>query len=159
MRKVLLVNDSLFENIVLKDILETIDCKVEMSNEFEALEVMDKFAPNIVIANLIMKETTGDILLNKMKAECPELKTILSSSSNVKLRDLRENKIDYFIQIPVKKEEVEKLMSRVEDTIDIKTTTIIENEEKKIKFCANCGENLKDFSLNSKFCPYCGNKI
>ena len=159
MKKILLINDSAFENIIMKDILETIDCKVEVSNEFEAFAVMDKFEPSIVIANLVMKETTGDVLLNKMKIEHPELKTILSSCSSVKLKDLRENKIDYFIQIPVKKDEIEKVLSKFDSKIETQMVNTIEIEQKKIKFCAFCGENLKDLSLNSKFCPYCGHKI
>lgn len=159
MKKILLINDSVFENFVMRDMLESIGYEVEVSNEFEAFGALEQFDPNIVIANFIMKKTTGDKLLNKMKMERIEIKTILSSSSEVKLKDLRENKIDYFLPIPMKKDELEKVLSKFDEITAGNSESEKFVDNLKVKFCTKCGEKLNDMSENSKYCPYCGNKI
>ena len=146
MKRILLINDSIFENVIMRDILEGIGYEVEVSNEFEAFGAMDQFKPEVVISNLIMKRITGDVLLKKMKLENPQLKTILSSSSVVKVQELSKNDIDYFIQIPSTKDAIEKVLMKFEKEIER-------------KFCAACGGNIEALNINSKFCPYCGNKL
>ncbi len=146
LKRILLINDSIFENVIMRDILEEIGYQVEISNEFEAFGAMDQFKPEVIISNLIMKRITGDILLKKMKQENPQLKTILSSSSIVKVQELSKNDIDYFIQIPSTKNDIEKVLMKLE-------------EEAKRRFCPDCGGNIESLNTNSKFCPYCGNKL
>ena len=141
----------------MRDMLEKLGYEVETSNEFDAYGALDHFKPDVVIANLIMKKITGDILLNKMKLENPDLKTILSSSNEIKAQDLKDKKIDSFIRIPVKQDILEKLL------LDLKkekiTRKVVVKETVKIKFCPECGSNLSELNINSKFCAYCGCKL
>ena len=146
----------------MRDMLEKLGYQVETSNEFDAYGALDHFKPEVVIANLIMKKITGDILLNKMKLENPNLKTILSSSNDIKVEDLKDKKIDSFIRIPVKPDILEKILLdfkkheiRKEPNIkhiDIKQTV-------RNKFCSECGSDLRELNVNSKFCANCGCKL
>jgi two-component system, chemotaxis family, chemotaxis protein CheY len=162
LKRILLINDSIFENIIMKDMLETLGYDVETSNEFEAYGALDNFKPEIVIANLIMKKITGDILLNKMKLENPNLKTILSSSNDMSLEELRKRNIDAFIKIPVNQDAIENIFLGFDRNEIIKESTIkgiAIKEIIKIKFCPECGNDLRDMNINSKFCAYCGYKL
>ena len=145
--RILLVNDSIFENVIMKDMIETLGYQVETSNEFDAYGALDNFKPEVVIANLIMRKITGDVLLYKMKLENPSLKTILSSSNDINIEDLKDKKIDSFIQIPVKQDIIEKLLLN------------LKKEIVKVKFCPDCGNDLEKLNINSKFCAYCGHKL
>ena len=162
MERILLINDSIFENAIMKDMLETLGYEVETSNEFDAYGALDHFKPEVVIANLIMKKITGDILLNKMKLENPNLKTILSSSNDIKAEDLKDKNIDSFIRIPVKQDIIERLLLNLKKDVIKKEANIkdiVVKEIVKIKFCPECGSDLKELNRNSKFCAYCGYKL
>ena len=155
--RILLINDSIFENVIMRDMLDKLGYEVETSNEFDAYGALDHFKPDVVIANLIMKKITGDVLLNKMKLENPGLKTILSSSNDIKAQDLKDKKIDSFIKIPVKSEILEKLLQNLKK--ENITHNIVQKQTVKIKFCPECGSSLKEMNINSKFCAYCGYKL
>lgn len=157
--RILLINDSIFENVIMKDMLETLGYEVETSNEFDAYGALDHFKPEVVIANLIMKKITGDILLNKMKLENPDLKTILSSSNDIKAEDLKDKKIDSFIRIPVKQDIIEKVLLNLKEVIIKTEKDVVVNDIVKIKFCPECGSDLRKMNINSKFCAYCGYKL
>ena len=137
----------------MKDMLESLGYEVETSNEFDAYGALDHFKPKVVIANMIMKKITGDVLLNKMKLENPSLKTILSSSSDINAEDFKDKKIDFFIQTPFKQETIEKVL------LNFKKNEIKKEDNIKVKFCPECGSNLRELNVNSKFCAYCGHKL
>ena len=142
--------------------LETLGYEVETSNEFDAYGALDHFKPEVVIANLIMKKITGDILLNKMKLENPNLKTILSSSNDIKIQDLKEKNIDSFIKIPVNQDIIEKMLMDFNKSVIKKEKNLSDiaiKEIIKIKFCPECGSDLREVNINSKFCAYCGYKL
>jgi len=142
--------------------LETLGYDVETCNEFDAYGALDHFKPEVVIANLIMKKITGDILLNKMKLENPNLKTILSSSNDIKAEDIKNKRIDSFIRIPVKQEIIEKVLisfQKDETKEEKNVKDIIIKEAVKIKFCPECGSDLRELNINLKFCAYCGYKL
>ena len=147
LKKILLINDSVFENAIMRDTIESIGYEVKISNEFEALGTVDQFQPDIVISNYIMKRITGDKLLQKMKKENSDIVTILSSSSKVKMEDIINSNIDFIIQTPIKKEALEKLLLQSKKSIN------------KYNYCPACGENLMILNITTKFCPYCGNKL
>ncbi|MBC8060182.1 MAG: response regulator [Clostridiaceae bacterium] len=162
MYRILLINDSIFENVIMRDMLETLGYEVETSNEFDAFGALDHFKPEVVIANFIMKKITGDILLNKMKIENPDLKTILSSSNDIKTEDLKNKKIDSFIRIPVKSDIIQKVLLSFKNDVIKKEKNIMDTAVKeavKIKFCPECGSDLKALNINLKFCAYCGYKL
>ena len=152
MEKILLINDSVFENVVMKDMLENLGHEVQTSNEFDAYGTLEKFKPDVVIANLIMRKITGDILLGKMKNENPSLKTILSSSNEVKDEDLKAKEIDAFIKIPVKPENIEKVLLNFR-------RFVVKRAPARVKFCTECGGDLGKLSASSKFCAFCGYKL
>ena len=152
LEKILLINDSVFENVVMRDMLENLGHEVQTSNEFDAYGALEQFKPDVVIANLIMRKITGDILLGKMKNENPNLKTILSSSNEVMDKDLKAKKIDAFIKIPVKRENIEKVLLNFR-------RFVVKKAPAKIKFCTECGGDLRELSASSKFCAFCGYKL
>lgn len=148
MSKVLLINDCKFENLIMKDILDKMGYEVEVADEYNALEKVKFLYPDIVIANLIMKSTQGDELIEKIKKNISEVKCILSSSNSITIENYRNKNVDAVIHTPINKSELEKALEA-----KIKP---IEKKDNKFKFCPYCGNKLNgDFA----FCPYCGQKI
>lgn len=141
MSRILLVNDCKFESFIMKDILINVGHEVEISNEFEAIDKVKSNYPDIVIANLIMKNIQGDELINRIKNYKEEIKCILSSSNPIKLENYKNKKIDAVIHTPINKVE---LINALESTMD-----------NKFRFCPYCGEKLNN---EYKFCPRCGQK-
>lgn len=110
MRKVLLVNDSKFESLVLKDALNEMGYIVETADEYNAVKSFGSFRPDCVIANYIMRETRGDQLIGIMKLQRPETICLLSSNSSVSMRDFRFSRIDGILNTPVDKSSLEKAL-------------------------------------------------
>jgi len=153
MYRVLLVNDCKFENFIMRDMLINLGYEVIISNEFNAVSDIRELSCNVVIANFIMKEKTGDKILQQIKDMYPQTKCILSSSNDMKLEDFNKQAIDAFIRTPVTKEKLEKVFEE---------NWNLSNEHKKqIKpsFCTYCGEKLDDSETQARFCKYCGGKI
>ena len=67
MYRVLLVNDCKFENFIMRDMLISLGYEVIISNEFNAVSDVSELNCNVVIANFIMKEQTGDKILQQIK--------------------------------------------------------------------------------------------
>lgn len=141
MGKILLVNDCKFESIIIKDMLEEMGHEVKISNEDTALKDIDTYYPEILICNLIMKHTTGDIIIDKAKKKYPHIKGILSSSNDLSLDTYSKKGIDDIVKTPVSKEKLGQVLTV---------------RDKKIKFCPYCGEKLEKVF---KFCPECGEKL
>lgn len=189
MQKVLLVNDCKFESMVMKDILSSLNYNVIISNEYSAMGDVRELSPDIVVCNLIMKHTTGNLLIEKIKTLNPEVKCYLSSSSKIRLEDYRKNKVDGVIHTPAKKEDIKNLLDEEKEVnsillkkeklstkkiikgLKIKTTNLnahkLESKpeqvdkRKRIIFCPYCGEKLEPNKATSRylFCPYCGSKL
>lgn len=150
MEKVLLINDCRFESAVMKDKLEKLNYKVKISEEFNAMEKVLSYHPDIVVANLIMKDSNGDSLLAKIKNMNKNIICILSSCSSVKKEQYNPSFVDEVINTPVD---------------DNKLRSILEgfNENKKVQesyaFCPFCGKHLIHESDTIKFCPFCGHSL
>ena len=110
MSRVLLVNDCKLENMVMSDMLLSLGYEVIISNEFTALIDVFDLDCNVIIANYIMKEKTGDNILNQIKDKHPQIKCILSSSNDLKLDDFKNKSIDAFIRTPVTMEKLEEVI-------------------------------------------------
>lgn len=153
MHRVLLVNDCKFENFIMRDMLINLGYEVIISNEFDAVSDARELNCNFIIANFIMKEKTGDIILQQIKDMCPETKCILSSSNDIKLSDFNNSAIDGFIHTPVTKEKLEKVMAENAQSLN--------KHQKQMKplFCTYCGEKVDDSEGQARFCKYCGGKI
>jgi two-component system, chemotaxis family, chemotaxis protein CheY len=141
MSKILLINDCKFESFIMKDILDNIGHEVEISNEFEAIEKVKFYYPDIVIVNLIMKSIQGDELIKKIKSSNKDIKCILSSSNQIKLESYKNKKVDAVIHTPINNSE---LINALEC-----------NTNNKFIFCPYCGEKLNN---GFNFCPKCGQK-
>lgn len=149
MKKILVVNDCKFESIVMKDCLSDIGYSVKIASEYDAIIETRKFQPDILIANLIMKNTTGDKLISKIKSENSQIICLLSSCDLIKLEDFIENKVDEVINTPVNKD-------RLSETLD-KVTKDCDNI--KFLFCPFCGQKFDEISQGFSFCPYCGKTL
>jgi response regulator RpfG family c-di-GMP phosphodiesterase len=153
MYRVLLVNDCKFENLIMRDMLISLGYEVIVSSEFNAVSDACELKCDAVIANFIMKEKTGDKILQQIKDMHPKIKCILSSSNDIKLEDFNKRIIDAVIRTPITKDKLEKVL---------KTNGGLLSEQKKHlkpSFCTYCGEKLDDGEGQAKFCKYCGKKV
>lgn len=152
MYRVLLVNDCKLENLIMRDMLVNLGCEVIISNESNAFNDVSNLNCNVIIANFIMKEQTGDKILECVKDMYPETRCILSSNNDLKTESLKKKNIDAFILTPVTKDELEKAIKGNEKLLSHY------KEQVKPSFCTYCGEKSDDDGLKAKFCKYCGKK-
>ncbi|MGF7184684.1 two-component system chemotaxis response regulator CheY [Desulfitispora alkaliphila] len=142
--KVLLVNDSKFERMVLKDILLQLGCNVVATDEYQAIDQLHSFSPNIAIANYNMSEITGDKLLTQLKERAPELTCFICSCSEIKLDNSFNNVVTGTFTTPTNPQKLQRILFS-------KTTTATNS-------CPQCTEKL-DKGTDYSFCPYCGCKL
>ncbi len=148
-KRALLINDSRFESLILKDMLQKLGYAVEIADEFEALYAIEKFEPDVVIVNYIMQQTRGDKLIQLMKAGMPSLKCVLSSSSDVKLSDFSGGYIDGLVHTPISQYLLENVLENMEQDHQV-----IDNST----LCSNCKKDLAPFD-GITFCPFCGSVV
>ncbi|KAB3534847.1 response regulator [Alkaliphilus pronyensis] len=137
-RKVLIVNDSKFEAIVLFDLLSKLGYDVKIADEYNALDIVEAYQPNYIFVNYIMVDTTGDRLINKIKEKFPNANCYLSSSNEINYQKF--NKVDGIIHTPVT---IKNLVGMIESHM-------------KEPLCKNCNNQIEETFLH---CPYCGEKI
>lgn len=157
MKKVLLVNDSKLQNQVMKDMLNTYNYEVSITDEYNAIIAVHDFCPDYVIANYIMKEINGDQLAAVIKIQYPEIKCIISSSNCIDVNDFDRNKINAVIRTPIDRDELKMVL----ESISVETSKKYDDDNYEIKkYCNKCGKFV-DLSFSSEyfFCPFCGNKI
>lgn len=185
MKKILLVNDCKFESLVMKDYLNDIGYSVQVANEYDVFVQVRKCQPDIVIANLIMRDTTGDKLIEYIKSTNPGIICLLSSCDLIKLEDFIENKVDEVIHTPINKlglsEILNKTLSKtgnsnvkvIKDSVErglsdisYKHTEVnllsnpnVSEKKSDFSFCPYCGQKLTVSDQKFLFCPYCGQKI
>lgn len=185
MKKVLLVNDCKFESLIMKDCLNDIGYSVQVSNEYDVFVQVRKSQPDIVIANLIMRDTTGDKLIEYIKSTNPEIICLLSSCDLINLEDFIENKVDGVIHTPINELKLSKILNKVlsktensgtEATIhsiesvpsddrnkhtnaDFLSNASVNQERYNFSFCPYCGQKLAASDQSFLFCPYCGQKM
>ncbi|MCY6355441.1 response regulator [Clostridium sp. ZS2-4] len=147
MKKVLLINDCKFEKMIIKDLLIRLGYSVQLGDEYEALSKTKEFSPDIIIVNLIMKETTGDRLIKKLKDINSSSICVLSSSNSLDIDDYKENGVDRVIQTPVNEEKLKMALAKKE------------NHEIKLRFCPYCGNKLDEMFKKIIFCPFCGEHL
>jgi len=153
MYKVLLVNDCKLENFIMRDMLISLGYEVILSDEFNAACDARELNCNVIIANFIMKEKTGDKILQQIKHMYPQTKCILSSSNDIKLEDLNKEAIDAFIRTPVTREKLEEVIKEKRKDMPEYRMHL------KASFCKYCGQKLDDSDGQARFCKHCGEKI
>jgi len=147
--RALIINDSRFESLILKDMLQKLGYTVEIADEFEALYTIEKFEPELVIVNYIMQQTRGDKLIRLMKAGMPELKYVLSSSNDVKLSDFPGSYIDGLLHTPISQFLLESVIKNIgQKNIEVEVSTL----------CPKCKKDLAPFE-GIAFCPFCGTVV
>jgi len=160
MKRALLVNDSLFESLILKDLLTQLNYEVEMADEYDALYQVEQFEPELIVVNYIMHEIRGDQLIEQIKEENPNLICLLSSSSIIHKDAVKENILDGVLRTPVSMFTLKDLLRRIDVRI---SKTIIEKKKKEIdgeeRFCDHCNADISAFSLHIVFCPFCGEEL
>lgn len=100
MKRVMLVNDSRLENIILSDMLRMSGYEVRISEETHALDDFKVIAPDIVFVNYIMKTMRGDSLVGMFKLMRPDLVCVLTTSSDVEKDAFRHRKVDAVLHTP-----------------------------------------------------------
>lgn len=162
-KKALLVNDSKFESLVLRDMLNKLDYEVEVADEFDAVYEVEQFRPDIVIVNYIMQETTGDELIQHIKLGQPTAKCVLSSSSVVKMVDFQDKKIDGILHTPISMFTLRDTLHRIGEVSQEDLFIDGFGQEKKVnqskRFCDSCNQDISTFGEHIVFCPFCGDEL
>ncbi|KAB3525449.1 response regulator [Alkaliphilus serpentinus] len=138
-KRVLVVNDSKFEGIIMLDSLTKLGYDVKLTDEYSALDLIKTYDPHIAIVNYIMKDTTGDKFIMKIKKIKPSTDCFLSSCNQLTANAIVTD-VDGIIQTPVTLKELIKVIEAIEKTLK----------------CSNCNSEV-DKAFNH--CPYCGSKI
>lgn len=185
MKRVLIINDSGFERMVLRDQVQTLGYEVKTADEFGGLRLINKFHPDIVIANLTMTDISGDKLIEQIKNMEPDTRCLLSTCSKTNRHYLSNTAIDGLLETPVSIEHLEVLLnsngvsapanapdnSQPDETNPgaiqhgserfIKASRIQESSltSKAFAFCPYCGEKLELAEAKFVFCPFCGNRL
>ncbi|QUH30499.1 response regulator [Vallitalea guaymasensis] len=157
-KRALLVNDSRFESLIMKDMLNNLGYDVELADEFDALYEAEQFEPNIVIVNYIMRKTRGDKLIKDIKSTIPDSKCLLSSSNSIR-HDKIEDSVDGILHTPLSMFTLKDSLKRVGEEEDIIHFVGKDEISAHIKYCPHCASNLSDFNQSITFCPYCGQII
>lgn len=159
MKRALLVNDSRFESLILKDLLSKLEYEVELADEFDAVYQVEQFDPELVVVNYIMRETRGDKLIQLIKAGRPEIVCLLSSSSNVHQNDFTEFKLDGVIRTPVSMFTLKDMLRRVEELRRAEEAASMVDTSDEGRFCNHCNADISAFNAAIVFCPFCGEEI
>lgn len=185
MRKVLIINDSGFERIVLRDQVQNLGFEVKATDEFEGLRLIKRYQPDIVIANLTMTDITGEQLIEQIKSIQPDIRCLLSTCS--RNRHLASQAIDGVLETPATMEQLSKLLhdqldsgsiqvKEIEPVVKINNSVrgaspgekelynksdagehnIIKND---FAFCPYCGKELEKSESKYIFCPFCGSRL
>lgn len=112
-KKVLIINDSKFEEMVLSDIIKKINFIPLSANEEKGLEVVINQRPAIVIVNYIMKNITGDQLAKKIKIVDESIKCIMSSCDDLKEDQYDKSSVDAVIKTPIQAIELVNVITDV----------------------------------------------
>jgi CheY-like chemotaxis protein len=152
-KRALLVNDSRFESLIMRDMLNDLGYDVEFADEFDALYEAEQFEPNLVIVNYIMRKTRGDKLIKDIKTSIPDSKCLLSSNNIIK-RDKIEESVDGILHTPLSMFTLKDSLNRIGENEDV-----IRFIGKDISYCPHCSSDLSDFNEGIVFCPYCGKSI
>lgn len=157
-KRALVVNDSKLESLILRDMLYNLDYDVEMADEFDAMYEIEKFHPDVVIVNYIMKETTGDKLIKVIKDGQPEIKCLLSSSNPIKSKQFIEQCADGILMTPISVFTLKDVLRRISDEEPSQMNEEIELQTSN-RNCNSCASDISNFGENIVFCPFCGDEI
>ncbi len=187
MKKVLIINDSGFERMVLRDQVHNLGFEVKTADEFTGFSLIEKFHPDIVIANLTMADTSGDELIEQIKGMDPATKCLLSTCSMNQRFSYDSKVIDGVLETPTTMEYLLTLLNNLEsdnlsmqaaakpariagpsnecpsdyDELSNTPLTKVTGVVKPVvfAFCPSCGEMLEKSQPDFIFCPFCGSHL
>jgi CheY-like chemotaxis protein len=173
--------------MVMKDMLSDLGYEVYTADEYGVLSKIKELSPDILICNLLMKETRGNLIIAKVKEVFTDIKCYVSSNSDIRLENFRENNVDGVIKTPTKVDELKKIIGSINTDIHENTKHIaaeesssneaqpkkdiqdllrkLEGKKHNHKTAAIETEELpqkdpvSEISKVLKFCPYCGESI
>ena len=115
MSKVLLINDSRFESLIMKDILNTMGYTVKISDEYGAVSQVKDYCPDYLIVNYVMKEIRGDQLIALIKMDNSKVKCILTSCNTIDIKQFNSKFIDAVFQTPIDKFGMERVLNSLNE--------------------------------------------
>ena len=182
MEKVLVINDSPFERLIMKDMVSGLGYETKSTDEYSTMNLIESYDPNIIIANMTMNKTNGDKLIAAIKVKRPDIKCYLSSCSKIRPDKLQYPNVDGFIETPISPGNLNRVLQNedqeacpAEQDIQPNGSSLppasvpalaSENQETMIKQTEKTwaypdgdkgNEPIKKASFT--FCPYCGQKI
>ncbi|MGE5454095.1 MAG: response regulator transcription factor [Methylocystaceae bacterium] len=171
MKRVLIINDSRFERLFLKDMIIALGFEVSTTDEYGSLRQVETLNPEMVIVNYTMPGMTGDEVIRRIKDRHPYIKCLLSSCS--RLSPENYPLVDGILQTPVDRKELSRMLSTImvaepliavaSDNIDPVASLPAERQmptsSKKYNFCPFCGQGLHPSESVMSFCPFCGHEL
>jgi len=159
MKKILLVNDSKFENQILKDIVESIGYSAVTANEFDVFANIESFCPGYVIINRVMKGIYGDELAMEIKKRYSHIKCILSSCDSISIDEFNKAGIDAVIKTPINKDRLQIVLANI-DHLQSDQQKSKESHSVSGNVCMSCKKLISSSeSTEYKFCPFCGHRL
>ncbi|OQY10044.1 MAG: two-component system response regulator [Marinitoga sp. 4572_148] len=114
---ILIVDDSKFDRIILRDMLEDLGHNIigESENGKEAINMYFKYLPDIVIMNLVMPVMNGMDAMKFILENDPVANIIVTSSSSEKeyVTEAIMNGAKDFLAIPFKKEKLKEVLEKL----------------------------------------------
>ncbi|SDY24765.1 response regulator [Tindallia californiensis] len=112
--KILIVNDSRFETLVLETMLKELGLQTNSCDEYNAIEKARSEAPDLILVNLYMKEINGDVLIEKLKKVLPKGIYVLTSSNEKELRTKMKSKnVTTILKTPASKKDLKEMVKKV----------------------------------------------
>ncbi|MDD3269781.1 MAG: response regulator [Syntrophomonadaceae bacterium] len=181
MTKVLIINDSQFERLIMKDIVSSLGYEANTSDEYNIMNLIESDDPDIVIANMTMNRISGDKLIAAIKERKPEIKCYLSSCSKIPPGKLQYPDVDGYIETPVTPGRLERILKNEDQAnsgaeqylqqniqsiqsveasvLDDKQEKINKQHQKKQGYIEGDNSEKQPEKATFAFCPYCGHEM
>lgn len=112
--KILIINDSRFEIVVLETMLKELGFQTDSCDEYAAIEMAKSEAPDLILVNLYMKEINGDILIEDLKKVLPKGIYVLTSSNEKELRiKMKSKNVAMILKTPASKNDLKEMIKKV----------------------------------------------
>ncbi len=117
-KKILIIDDSKVVRNILIEIFEKHDYEVvgETGNSAEAVELMKKLSPDIIMLDIMMPDIDGIEILKRIRAENKDVKIIMISSldSVGTIKECMKEGADHYLMKPFEEDKVMEVMETIE---------------------------------------------
>ncbi|MDF2922934.1 MAG: two-component system response regulator [Paenibacillaceae bacterium] len=125
MMKLILVEDEMIVRVGIKSLIPWNElncvCVGEAANGVEALELIEKHRPDLILTDILMPEMDGVTLLKHVRERYPHMKVIILSCHNdfhYVQQALRLGAADYLMKLSLKPAELRGILSKMKLVID-----------------------------------------